>query len=180
MGSTPPPVIIVEYDPAWPAMFESLRSILDETLAAVPNRIEHAGSTSVLQLAAKPIIDIIIVIPSMNVFSVAAGALAALGYSHVGDQDVPGREVFKRDPGGAMAIIHGGEPCAHHLYMCPEDSINLKKMLYFRDYLRTHPISRDEYGSLKKRLATEYGNNRIGYTEAKTEFVDNVLETMPV
>lgn len=178
MAGKPAPVVIVDYDARWPDEFESLAAAYDGVLSKVQHRIEHMGSTSIPLCAAKSIIDIIIVIPSTEDFPATRDALARLGYAHVGDQEVPGREVFKRDAGGELARLLDGEPMRHHLYVCPEGGENLEKMLFFRDYLRTHPATRDRYAALKKELAVKYRNDRVGYTDAKTEFVESVLEAM--
>jgi GrpB-like predicted nucleotidyltransferase (UPF0157 family) len=146
-------------------------------MADIPCRIEHVGSTAVPDLAAKPTIDIIIVIPDMSVFPEVVNALGTLGYQHFGDQDVRGREVFKKTTTAPQE--HGQEQTspAHHLYVCPEGSESLEHMIRFRDYLRTHRRARRRYASLKKRLARKYRNDRVAYTEAKTGFVMSILES---
>lgn len=64
---------------------------------------------------------------------------------------------------------------AHHLYVCPKDSPELKRHLAFRDYLRRNPDVARAYGDLKLELAERFRNDREGYTAAKTEFVTSVL-----
>ncbi len=174
--STDSPVNIVDYDPAWPERFSMLAASYDSMLGAVPRRIEHIGSTSVPGLAAKPIIDIIIVISSMKMFPSIGAALATLGYEHNGDQDVPGREVFKLQREELLARHLGGVVPAHHLYVCPEVGDNLNRMLLFRDYLKAHREAALEYGELKKRLAIRYRNDRPGYTDAKSDFIRAIVE----
>lgn len=162
--SVPAPVIIVDYDPAWPERFTLLKETIDAALGNLPHSVEHIGSTSVPGLAAKPIIDLEIVVDEQHVKK-AMELMATIGYAHDGDGGIPGRERL-RPPAGLPA---------HHPYVCAKDNLAHQKHLIFRDYLRAHPEAAAEYGALKKRLAAEYGNNRQGYTDAKTEFVTGIL-----
>jgi GrpB-like predicted nucleotidyltransferase (UPF0157 family) len=176
--SRPAPVIIVDYDPLWPCRFDRLAAVYSRVLEELHHRIEHIGSTSVPGLAAKPIIDIIIVIPSMAGFALLNAAFESLGYLHNGDQDVPGREVFKLKESDIMARCLGENPWPHHLYVCPSDSKSLAQMLFFRDYLRTHADTSRRYDELKRGLAQKLRNDRVGYTDAKTAFVTAITDLM--
>jgi GrpB-like predicted nucleotidyltransferase (UPF0157 family) len=176
--SRPAPVIIVDYDPLWPRRFDQLAAVYGRVLEELHHRIEHVGSTSVPGLAAKPVIDIIIVIPSMADFALLNAALESLGYLHNGDQDVPGREVFKLKLRELMANDLGEEPWTHHLYVCPSGSKSLAQMLFFRDYLRTHADTSRRYDELKRGLAQKLRNDRVGYTDAKTAFVTAITDLM--
>jgi GrpB-like predicted nucleotidyltransferase (UPF0157 family) len=159
------PVHIVDYDPQWPATFEHLRDQLTDALGGLALQIEHVGSTAVAGLAAKPIIDIDVVIRSRGDLPAIIGKLRPLGYQPEGDLGVPDREAFTT-PMGAPP---------HHLYVCPADSAALARHLAFRDFLRTHPTTARAYGQLKRSLARQFRTDRVGYTEAKTEFIEQVL-----
>ncbi|MDP3488034.1 MAG: GrpB family protein [Bacillota bacterium] len=158
------PVVIVDYDPAWPILFNTLKSSVEVALGEVALSIEHVGSTSVPGLAAKPIIDMDVVVRAEDLGK-AIALLATIGYVHDGDGDIPGRERF-RHPAGLPS---------HHLYVCAEDNTELKRHLQFRDYLRDHPDATAEYGALKKGLAATFGDDREGYSIAKTEFITTIL-----
>ena len=158
------PVVIVDYDPAWPELFNALKSSVDAALGEVALRIEHVGSTSVPGLAAKPIIDMDVVVRAEDLKK-AIALLATIGYVHDGDGGIPGRERF-RPPAGLPS---------HHLYVCAEDNAELIRHLQFRSYLRTHPDAVAQYGALKKNLAAAYGDDREGYSIAKTEFITAIL-----
>src|SRR6185312_8041776 len=93
----PKPVIVTDYDPRWPIWFEELARVYRRALGALVVTVEHVGSTSVPGLAAKPILDIDIVIPSRAVLPDVVAGLAALGYRHQGDRGIPGRDSFARD-----------------------------------------------------------------------------------
>lgn len=160
----PDPVIITPYNPDWPAQFEAIAVPIREKLGPLAMSVEHIGSTSIPNLAAKPIIDLDVVISSRLVLPQVIEGLAELGYTHQGDLGIAGREAFKK-----AADIR------HHLYVCSVDTPNLHEHLLFRDYLRTHPAEAEAYGELKMKLAGEYGEDRDGFTDAKTEFVQSIL-----
>ena len=157
--------MISEYDPAWPALFCELRDGLPAGLRMRARSIEHVGSTAVPGLAAKPIIDIDIVVADQADVAEAIAMLAAAGYPHKGDAGVPGREAFDQPP-------HLPE---HHLYVCVEGAGPLVAHLRLRDHLRANPGTAREYAALKRELADAYGDDRAGYTEAKTAFIEAVL-----
>lgn len=161
----PQPVIIVDYDPQWPEVFLALRFRLAAALGDCALAIEHVGSTAVPGLAAKPIIDINVVVADQTAVGQAITALARIGYEHQGDLGIAGREAFKRAADGP----------AHHLYVCQAANNELRRQLAFRDYLRSHPDAASEYGELKKLLAVRYGSDRVGYTDAKGAFVARIL-----
>lgn len=163
--TTPVPVVIVDYDPNWPEVFAALKSYVQSGLGELPHRIEHVGSTSVIGLAAKPIIDMDIVVKPQDV-SAAIELLANIGYAHDGDGGIPGRERFRAP----------GYLAKHHLYLCAEGNLAHREHIVFRDYLRAHIDAVLQYSELKKRLAAQYGNDREGYTHAKTEFIRGILK----
>ena len=156
----PDPIVIVDYDPAWPLEFERIRDRAAAAVGGLAVAIEHVGSTAVPGLAAKPIIDLVIVVEPENVQR-AIERLSAIGYLHRGNLGVEGREAFD--------VPEGERP--HHLYVSPTDSEELRAQLTFRDRLRESPALATEYEALKRELALQFRDDRIGYTEAKTEFV---------
>ena len=161
------PVIIVPYNPDWPEEFERIKAFLLSHLGDLLVAVEHIGSTSVPGLAAKPIIDVNMVMESYDDFPAIAGRLKALGYDHEGDLGIEGREVFRQPPGSSFMDLH--------LYCSPEDSAALLRHLQFRDYLRNHTDARDGYATLKITLAERFRDDRVAYTDAKTAFVQGIL-----
>lgn len=159
------PILIQDYDPRWPGQFETLRSRVASALGALAAAIEHVGSTAVPGLAAKPIIDLDIVLASAADFPLVVERLASFGYVHEGDLGIAGREAFKDPPG----------PIPHHLYVCYPGSKPYWEHLAFRNHLRTHPEDSQAYGELKRRLALQFPNDREAYTQAKTEFIVTIL-----
>jgi len=155
------PVEIVDYDPTWPAEFERIAARALAALGPLGIRAEHLGSTAVPGLAAKPVIDLAIVVPSGHDLPAAVDALATLGYAHEGDLGVPGREAF-RCPSGERR---------HHLYVCVEGAAELDRMRAFRDRLRADPVEAAAYAALKREIAAQHRHDRVAYTDAKTEYV---------
>ncbi|MBI4310263.1 MAG: GrpB family protein [Chloroflexi bacterium] len=170
------PVIVVDYDPAWPAQFAELRRVIAAALGDLALAIEHVGSTAIPGLAAKPIIDLDVVIASSECLPEVVARLAALGYAHEGDLDVPGREAFARQDDRTPWDGTGRAWPEHHLYVCPQDSAELARHLAFRDHLRAYPDAAAAYAALKRRLALRFRNDREAYTLGKSAFVEGVLK----
>lgn len=158
-------VVVTDYDPAWPALFEQLRSPIWAAIRDVATAIEHVGSTSVPGLAAKPIIDMTIVVPSPDALTTVIRRLAPLGYTHRGDLGVPGREAFARPEGSP----------AHNLYACVAGAVHLRNHLAVRDSLRRDPELARAYGALKKELAAKFPNDIDRYIAGKTDFILAIL-----
>jgi GrpB-like predicted nucleotidyltransferase (UPF0157 family) len=159
------PVEVVAYDPAWPAAFETLRTRIAPVLGELAVGIEHVGSTAVPGLDAKPILDVDVVIRYASDFDEVARRLASLGYQHLGDLGIVGREAF-RAPAGAPR---------HHLFVCASGSAALQAHLTLRDALRADPALVTAYGTLKRELALQFRDDRDSYTEGKTAFILSVL-----
>lgn len=159
------PVVVVDYDASWLALFEELARPVRAALAHLGAGVEHVGSTAVPGLAAKPVVDIDVVVPSPADVPAAIEGLRTLGYVHQGDKGIAGREAFLWSP----------DSVPHHLYVVAADSQPLADHLAFRDYLRRNPEAAREYAALKRALAERHGEDRLGYTNAKSEFVAGAL-----
>jgi len=166
-GRTPSTITVVAYDPAWPAQFNELRSMILPAVGDAAVAIEHVGSTAVPGLAAKPIIDIDVVVASPAMVSVAIERLAVIGYEHQGNLGVEGREAFKNSPGSLR----------HHLYVCTQGGTALHNHLSLRDYLRSNPDAAAKYGRLKAQLAMRFPADIDRYIDGKTDFILEVLRT---
>ena len=157
---------VVEYQPSWVDEFQGYAERLQQALGNLAIGIEHVGSTSVPGLAAKPIIDIDIVISSRVVLGQVLRRLETIDYRHIGNDGILGREAFQWT--GKRR---------HHLYVCAVNAPNLHNHLIFRDYLREHSEVADVYGQLKKKLAQQYRQDADAYCEAKTDFIQQVVAT---
>ena len=133
--------------------------------------IEHVGSTSVPGLSAKPIIDIDVVVRAGDV-QAAIQALAGIGYNHEGNLGIPGREAF-----GYSGKEHLQE---HHLYLCPEDSPELKRHLAFRNYLREHPQAVEEYSRIKLEAAALFPHDIDGYINHKSPVIEKIYKEIGI
>lgn len=160
-----PPIAIDDYNLRWPERFESIRDRIAPALGLIAATIEHIGSTAVPGLAAKPIIDLDVLLRSDADLPIAISKLAALGYEHQGDLGVPGRHAFK-------APSHDVQ---HHLYLCLPSAEEYSLHIAFRNHLRAHPKDANVYSSLKRSLAQRFPLDRNAYTHAKTQFVQEIL-----
>ena len=159
-------VIVEEYNPKWAEDFRKLREIYQNEITDVDVDIQHVGSTSVIGLCAKPIIDIDIIISKMSDFNKVKVHLENLGYRHIGDLGILNREMFK---------LNNSNLPLHHLYVCLKGAASLNNHLKFRDYLRGNPEAAKKYAELKIALAQKHKNDLDEYCSKKTDFIINSL-----
>jgi GrpB-like predicted nucleotidyltransferase (UPF0157 family) len=157
------PIVIVDYDPEWPRRFEREREEILRAVGDAAVAVEHVGSTSVPGLAAKPKVDIAIGVRSIADGRAAIAAIEGIGYTKQPDEeDLDDWIVFAKREGDAGAF---------NLHMVPFEGERWCRYLLFRDHLRLHGEAADEYARLKRALAAEFGTNRLGYPQAKSDFV---------
>jgi GrpB-like predicted nucleotidyltransferase (UPF0157 family) len=157
---------VVEYDPRWPGLFAQIRDrVWPACHAAGALAIEHVGSTSVPGLAAKPVIDLDVVIRTEADLPPVRAALAGLGYRFRGDLGVPRRYAFHAPDEPAIR---------HHLYVCVTGSTALRNHRFVRDSLRADPAQLAAYAALKRRLAAQV-ETIDQYLDGKTEFLVGLL-----
>ena len=165
---------IVPYNPDWPRMFKLEKNHL---FSCLPNdlvrRIEHFGSTAVPNLSSKPIIDMLVEVTSLEeTKNRIVPILTFQGYEYFwrptwGDEVPPYYAWFiKRNSQGYRT---------HHIHMVEHDFEHWDRLL-FRDYLIEHPDSAKEYEIIKVRLAENFPNDRVSYTQAKTDFIMKVTQ----
>jgi GrpB-like predicted nucleotidyltransferase (UPF0157 family) len=160
------PVVIEPYSEEWPRRFADERGILEEVLRPwLAGPVEHIGSTAVPGLAAKPIIDIMAAVESLEASRPALARLAPLGYLYAPYRADAMHWLCKPSP----------EVRTHHLQLVPMGSPLWKDRIAFRDRLRSDPTLADAYASLKRDLARMYVDDRESYTDAKQPFVEMVL-----
>ena len=150
------------YDASWPERFEEERKALAPVIGAyVTGTIEHVGSTAVPGLAAKPLIDIMVGVESLDASRPALSMLEALEYCYFPYR--PDAEPWFCKPSPRFRT--------HHLHLVPFRSRAWIECLAFRDYLRTHPDAAADYAILKRQLAERYRFDREAYTDAKEPFI---------
>ncbi|MDP9238155.1 MAG: GrpB family protein [Chloroflexota bacterium] len=176
------PIIIADYDPAWPLRFERERELILRTCGAGPFvRIEHMGSTAVPGLAAKPIIDMMPGLRTLDDAPPLIPRLQSFGYEYVPefeqpndfDEGMPERRYFRKDLAGERAF---------HMHMVAVTSDFWGTHLLFRNFLRISPEDMREYERVKRRVAAEYNatltpqsNMNAGYTDKKSDCVNGIL-----
>ena len=160
------PITIVEYDPTWPAQFETERQHLTTLLNPwLAGTIEHVGSTAVPGLVAKPVIDIMAPVESLLTSRPAIAALEALQYCYSEYKLEEMHWFCKPSP----------QHRTHHLHLIPINSSLWLERLAFRDALRSNEQLAGEYAALKQELAQQHSQDREAYTEAKAPFIKKVL-----
>jgi GrpB-like predicted nucleotidyltransferase (UPF0157 family) len=157
--------LLVElYNPRWAEEFEKIKS---EVLPFISDNIisfEHVGSTSVIGLWAKPVIDIDIIIDD-GMLPIIIEKLAIIGYDHRGDLGIIGREAFGYNDKEKEHLMK------HHLYVCHKDNAELRQHLAFRDYLRKSPEYCEKYSKIKIEMAKKYPHDIDSYIKGKEPVV---------
>jgi GrpB-like predicted nucleotidyltransferase (UPF0157 family) len=158
-------IVVLDYDPTWPALFEVIRLRLDALLSGLVLEISHIGSTAVPGLCAKPKIDVDVVLKDTASIDPGITRLQAAGYAFHGD--------MYRD--GMWAFTSGRGSYGERIYLCAPGTATHENRLLFRDYLRNHPEAADKYGRLKRRLAGETADDWAYYTGSKGPFVADIV-----
>ena len=161
---------VVEYDSSWPELFRQESLLLTEVLAEESTlAIEHFGSTAIPGLAAKPVIDVLIAVPSVEIAKEAfVSKLAAIDYVFWPDNPKKDRLFFVK------GMPPYGEKRTHHVHVAERPS-EMWSRLAFRDYLIKHEDERSAYAALKQELAAEHTHDRDAYTAAKGDFIARVM-----
>jgi GrpB-like predicted nucleotidyltransferase (UPF0157 family) len=156
-------VEVVPHDPNWENEFtiESARVVaaLGENLIA----IHHIGSTSIATIQAKPIIDMLVEVSSIDRVDDRNSHMQALGYECMGEFGISGRRFFRKDNAAGIRT--------HHLHTFEANSAQVKRHLAFRDYLNAHPETARAYSELKQQLAKQYPTDIEGYMDGKAAFI---------
>jgi len=158
---------VSDYDPAWVDWFAQLSARIWPAVQDIARRIDHVGSTSVPGLAAKPIIDMDIVVASEADVRPVITRLAGIGYRWRGDLGIPGREAFARPAGVNLP--------RHHLYLVVENSKPHLDHWLLRDLLREDPAARARYAGLKRQNVDLAGGDMEVYVAAKAALVAELL-----
>lgn len=158
------PVTLVEYDPRWPALFEREAERIRAALGSRVLRLEHTGSTSVPGLAAKPIVDMLLVVENSGDESTYAPGLERAGYVlRIREPDWHEHRVFKGpDTNVNLHVLSNGSP-------------EIDRILGFRDWLRGHPDDRDRYERTKRELAAREWRYVQNYADAKTAVIESII-----
>jgi len=158
-------IVVLDHDPVWAAWFDEIAAIVWPAVADIAVRIDHVGSTSVPGLAAKPVIDMDVVVDDESKVRPAIERLRTIGYQWRGDLGVPGRQAFFQ-PESAIK---------HHLYLVVDGSKAHLDHVLLRDLLREDPAACKAYGELKKRNAAEVDGDIELYGARKNDLITELL-----
>lgn len=163
-------ITVVPYNPEWKEEFGRASQFFNELLQSLDVRVEHVGSTAVEGLWAKPILDIDLIVPNTTVSALVIKKLQSVGYVHVGNYGVEGREALKYEENNERITW-----MTHHLYVCIEGTENVVNHIMLRNHLRKSEAARVAYGKLKQTLAEKHPNDIDAYVEGKTELITSLL-----
>jgi GrpB-like predicted nucleotidyltransferase (UPF0157 family) len=164
---------VVEHDSHWKAEFDREAAKLIDVFGDALVVIHHIGSTAVPGLAAKPIIDILVVLRETKTIDRFNAPMQELGYRVRGEcldaqvPGTPGRFYFSKDSFGTRT---------HHVHACALGHSEIRDKLAFRDYLCSHPQVAAQYGAIKQRLAIEHRHDNVSYMRGKDAFIRRILD----
>jgi GrpB-like predicted nucleotidyltransferase (UPF0157 family) len=158
------PIYLAEYDPEWPLLFHREEARIRKALGDRAVRIEHVGSTSVPGLAAKPVIDICLVVPDTTDEAAYVPALEAAGYV-----------LWIREPEWFEHRLFKGPDTNVNLHVYPEGCVEIERYVLFRDRLRTDAAERELYLRTKRELAARTWKYVQNYADAKSEVVEAII-----
>ena len=162
-------IIVEPYNPKWAEEFERIKSEILPLISDDIISIEHVGSTSVVGLWAKPVIDIDIIVDD-GVLPVVIEKLAIIGYTHEGDLGIKGREAFGYDEKGKAHLME------HHLYVCHKNNPELRQHLALRDFLRKNPEYCEKYSKIKIEMARKYPHDIDSYIKGKEPVIMEIYK----
>jgi GrpB-like predicted nucleotidyltransferase (UPF0157 family) len=159
------PIELFAHDARWAAYYEAARADLTAAFGPYALDIQHVGSTSVPGLAAKPVIDIAVLLPRYPLPDSVIAAVCRLGYEYKGEYGIARRHYF----------VKAGPPIRYHVHAYDQANGNFQNHVLFRDYLRAFPAAAREYEELKRALAARFGDDTHTYADHKSDFVRAIL-----
>jgi len=159
---------ISDYDPKWISQFNDIKKFLQSVFGEKAIQIEHVGSTSIPGMAAKPLIDILVLVNRIEEFEKEKEEMIKAGYEWGENYIAPDTLLFFKTgtDGEKMENIH----------VCKKGSLKERQFLVMRDFLRTFPNKAKEYSDLKKKLFEQYPNDYPAYRSAKAPFLERVRD----
>ena len=154
-------VLVVDYNPQWKATFETEKHLLANILGENAVKIDHIGSTAVPGLAAKPVIDILIEVTSLEALDAKSRAMEILGYQVKGENGIAGRRYFQK----------GEAVRSHHIHAFVQHDEHLFRHRAFVTYLIENPAIAQHYSQIKKSAAQQCDNDIIQYMALKNDFI---------
>ena len=159
-------VMVLPYDRAWETAFAQIKTEITQALGDLAIAIEHVGSTSVEGMSAKPCIDLDVVIAEESLLGEVVAKLGEIGYIHEGDLGIPGREAFR--------YTEKPHLMKHHLYVCTQDSEELRRHVTFREFLKATPQAAEQYSKTKETAAKLFPDDIDGYIAYKAPCIEEL------
>jgi GrpB-like predicted nucleotidyltransferase (UPF0157 family) len=157
---------VLPYDPQWAETFLIEAKSLTAALHPLAITLHHMGSTAVPGLLAKPVIDILGAVESLDEIDTASSRLSGLGYEVMGAFGIEGRRYFRKTRCDGVRT--------HHLHVYQEGSSQIPRHLAFRDYLRAHPARAAAYGAVKAAIVGGDHPPGLTYAQAKAGMVAQI------
>ena len=166
LGLSRKAVRLVAYDERWPQLFEVEVNVLRKNLGTEILDVAHIGSTAIPGLDAKPVLDLMLALPSLRAPASLFTTLCELGHEHRPRDTVADRLFFAKGP---------AECRTHNLSACERGSRFWRVHIQFRDRLRPDPSAARAYVELKRELARRFPIDRLAYTNGKEAFVERII-----
>ena len=158
-------IVVVPYDPAWPQMFRAEAKILSPIFGPELIELHHIGSTAIVGMHAKPIIDFLPEVRAIEAIDALNGAMIELGYDPRGENGIPGRRYFVKGDD----IVR-----THHVHVFQSGHPDVARHVDFCAYLNAHPHAADRYSRLKQQLAAEHPTSIEDYLAGKTPLIREI------
>lgn len=156
-------VQVVPFDPVWARIYKVEAHLLRSAVDRPDVEVHHIGSTAIPGIFAKPIIDILLVVPDLEMIDARMKKIVMLGYEAMGEYGIPARRYFRKNSSSRVRT--------HRIYSFVRGSAGTKRHLAFRDYMNSHREAAEAYGSLKLHLASRFPNDIEAYMAGKDAFV---------
>ena len=160
-------VKLVEYNPNWPEMFKAESEILHDLLEDIAIGIHHIGSTAVLGMDAKPVVDLMVEATDLEIVQSMTDEFKKAGYEVLGESGIPGRHFITRNSAGKRT---------HDIHIFQSAHKEIEQMILFRDRMRENASEAEAYSELKHDLASKHRHDPVRYTQEKTEFILRALD----
>lgn len=154
---------VVPHDPDWKLQHAHEAELIASALNVMVAKVHHIGSTAIPNIAAKPIIDILMEVDDLNALDSLSPAMERLGYEVMGEFGIPGRRYFRKNDATGIRT--------HQIHAFEAGSAGAVRHLAFRDYMIAHPAAAQAYGALKVQLAQEHPDDFEAYMAGKDAFI---------
>lgn len=161
-----PRIVLVAHDPDWLDDFERESASVAPAFGDLLVSLHHIGSTAILDIEAKPVIDMLAAVDDIGGVDAQNPKFEELGYEVMGEFGIPGRRYFRKDSASGERT--------HQIHAFQADSPEVDRHLAFRDFMRAHPRYARQYAALKRQLAEKYPNDMTAYTDGKSEFIKDM------